>query len=622
VLLEIERRGPAEENHYRHLYQSLKPIPLRAKEHTAQWTNMEAAAIQSNFIAGKVNILSCSTTFELGVDVGELQAVLLKNVPPTVSNYVQRAGRAGRRSDNAALVLTYAQRRSHDLTVFTNPPALIAGRVRTPIAPIRNPRLAERHFYSIAISAYLKWLFPKRIATANDFFRVDSSQSASIVSGMVAWLHENQDLIDSAVRRVSKNTGLYETDFSWNAWTEKFERLLDEVQSEYNEEIDLFERLKDVAFAEEQAGRAGYYQSVLRTLKKVPLLSYLANNNLIPKYGFPVDTVELRIPENETLELSRDLSRAIFEYAPESQIVAGGKLWTSVAVARRRDRENTQIHFRVCENCGSYIESADEKALDCGLCGTASPSRGRVYMEPRFGFIAGKDSARPGERAPKSMYRGELQVANDGTSVDTIRQPTTVGDIVAEVMERATLVQINSGTTGKGFYICNYCGFGTRERWPKQHVNATTRRECKGGYTILSLAHRYETDIVRVVFPKPWPEMELHQIDVGESLKYALLHGSANALQISTSDIGAVVNPYRRAIYLVDSVPGGAGYARLIGSNLDAALSGAFDLVHNCACGLETSCYSCLRASSNQWLHHKLARGPVETYLGSLELKS
>ena len=84
------------QNHYRHLYQFLDPIPISAEEHTAQWTSPAAAAVQEKFVRGELNALSCSTTFELGVDVGELQAVLMRNVPPTTANYVQRAGRAGR----------------------------------------------------------------------------------------------------------------------------------------------------------------------------------------------------------------------------------------------------------------------------------------------------------------------------------------------------------------------------------------------------------------------------------------------------------------------------------------------------------------------------------------------
>ena len=103
---------------------------MSAKEHTAQWVATKAAEIQEDFVAGKVNVLSCSTTFELGVDVGDLQSVVMRNMPPTTANYVQRAGRAGRRADSAALVVTYAQRRSHDLSRFLNPEKMIAGEMR------------------------------------------------------------------------------------------------------------------------------------------------------------------------------------------------------------------------------------------------------------------------------------------------------------------------------------------------------------------------------------------------------------------------------------------------------------------------------------------------------------
>ena len=105
-------------NHYRRLYEDLMPIPMHVQEHTAQLTQSEATRIQDLFMRGRVNVLSCSTTFELGVDVGELQAVLLRNVPPKAANYIQRAGRAGRRVDAIALAVTYAQRRPWDLAGY------------------------------------------------------------------------------------------------------------------------------------------------------------------------------------------------------------------------------------------------------------------------------------------------------------------------------------------------------------------------------------------------------------------------------------------------------------------------------------------------------------------------
>ena len=107
-----------DDGHYRYLYRSIRPVPMSAREHTGQLTSIEAADIQQHFLRGEINALSCSTTFELGVDVGELQSVVLRNMPPTTANYVQRAGRAGRRTDSAALMVTYAQRRSHDLAKY------------------------------------------------------------------------------------------------------------------------------------------------------------------------------------------------------------------------------------------------------------------------------------------------------------------------------------------------------------------------------------------------------------------------------------------------------------------------------------------------------------------------
>ena len=151
----------------------MNPVPLSASEHTGQLTSMEAADIQQRFIRGEINALSCSTTFELGVDVGELQSVVLRNMPPTTANYVQRAGRAGRRTESAALVVTYAQRRSHDLSRFQDPGAMVAGEVRAPYVPLANERIDRRHAHSVALprsSGTARTSPAKSGATAGEFF--------------------------------------------------------------------------------------------------------------------------------------------------------------------------------------------------------------------------------------------------------------------------------------------------------------------------------------------------------------------------------------------------------------------------------------------------------------------
>ncbi|RIK27504.1 MAG: hypothetical protein DCC55_39380, partial [Chloroflexi bacterium] len=166
-------------NHYRHLYQLFSPVELSAEEHTAQWTSKAASDIQSRFIDGYVNVLSCSTTFELGVDVGDLQTVLMRNVPPTTANYVQRAGRAGRRTDSVAFVLTFAQRRSHDLTFFSQPERMVAGRVDPPVVVIENEKIVRRHLHSVFLAAFFRWasdLHQRLFNTAGDFCEAEPGQ--------------------------------------------------------------------------------------------------------------------------------------------------------------------------------------------------------------------------------------------------------------------------------------------------------------------------------------------------------------------------------------------------------------------------------------------------------------
>ena len=617
-------------DHYRFIYRSGAPIPLSAKEHTAQWNSDKAAEIQQSFVTGRTNVLSCSTTFELGVDVGDLQSVVLRNVPPTVSNYVQRAGRAGRRSDSAALVLTYAQRRPHDLSVFANPRQLIAGSVRPPIVPIDNERIAGRHIFSIAMASFFRKEFSDTGAiyrTVESFFgKVEKGESAA--ERLVAWVRAEPDDVAESISEILPHDLVKRPLLQWASWSSQLTDLVEKVAEEFVDETAFYESLVEKAFADHKGIEGDRLKRILKTVRERDLLGFLANRNIIPKYGFPVDTVEMKTPYGSSagaadLELSRDLSQAIFEYAPGATLVAGGYLWHSAGLARRKERELPRMVFRICKKCDSYSESLESDELPCEVCGAHPEGVPRRYVEPRFGFVGEGGKQKPGDSPPRVSWRGETRIAEAGKLADEREITFASSSITCSILERAKMVRINTGVGDNGFRICNWCGRGlpATEKAPNAHTSPLTDKPCTGSFSTLSLAHKYETDVVRIRFTSSWHGGNVNQ--TAQSLLYALLQGASNALQIARSNIdGTVDGIYSDSpeIHIIDTVPGGAGYAALIASSIDEVLSTALKIVTDCECGQETSCYSCLRTFSNQRVHDLMSRGSAERFLNGVLL--
>ncbi|KQO65173.1 DEAD/DEAH box helicase [Curtobacterium sp. Leaf261] len=618
-----------DDDHYRVLYRESAVVPLSASEHTAQWSSDRAAEIQQDFIAGRMNVLSCSTTFELGVDVGELQSVVLRNVPPTVSNYVQRAGRAGRRVDSAALILTYAQRRSHDLAMFADPRQMIAGTVRPPVVPIANERIAERHVFSIVISAFFREqaaLHHRRYRTVSDFFGAPDAEPAA--TALIHWLDDLPETVLESIEVALAHTvrGSYGRS---EEWKNSLKELLTNVGEEFAQETDFYREAADKAYAERKGKVGDRYEFMLRTINGRELLGFLANRNILPKYGFPVDTVEMRTqldsPLTGQLELSRDLSQAIFEYAPGTQIVAGGKLWRSIGLGRRRERELPPVYFSICKGCGLYREGLERDDAPCGRCGTEPTGAPRRYFEPRFGFIAEGGKERPGDGQPRTSWHGETQLASTGNTVSLTQHRLPGAIVTAELSERARMVRINVGPTEQGFWVCEFCGraMGGSAELPKgAHDHAMSAKPCTGGFRRYSLAHKYETDIVRISFSRPWSGADTRV--TAQSTLYAVLQAVSNQLEISRDNIDGVTDAFAdsASITLIDTVPGGAGYARLIAQNIDSVLARALQIARDCECGPETSCYRSLRTFSNQRLHDDLVREAASTFLDGLQVEA
>jgi DEAD/DEAH box helicase/Domain of unknown function (DUF1998)/Helicase conserved C-terminal domain len=621
----------ASDDHYAQLYRSIAPLGMAVQEHTAQWTAAEASRIQDDFTRGTVNVLSCSTTFELGVDVGEVEAVLLRNVPPRPANYVQRAGRAGRRTDAAALAVTFAQRRSHDLTFFTDPLPLVDGEIAPPAIMIENPAIVRRHVHSIAFAAHQRAMGPHE--TVEDFF--GESGEVAAADEFVDWLQQRPEELGRAVARVVP-AGIAEAvgvdDWSWVAAlaeesaVEPSHGWLGRASAEVREDLWQLDLQIEDAAAEKNFGRAGYLQRVRATISGRRLVEFLATRNVLPKYGFPVDVVELnlaRTGDNDALklELSRDLALAVGEYAPGSETVAAKALWASSGLVIREGRHLPTYGWAVCDVCGAFRHRLGEVDNECRVCGstTHEPRQAGTFAIPVFGFVGERSKNRPGDARPPRRASIESFFGSYGDSEPELQAVASIGRgrHRFRFSRQGRIIVINRGAVGAGYRICQRCGFGEpitgAMRKSREHPDIRfPARKCNATLEPLQLGHEFFTDVLELRLAVSMDRQE------AISTLYALLEGSS-ALGIERSDVAGTLHRFGRdeapAMVIYDTVPGGAGHARYIGERLPELISAAASRVDSCECGPETSCYSCLRSYANQYFHEELSRGAASRAL-------
>ena len=629
--------GELEANHYRSLYQENLPNALVVEEHTAQLDHTKAREFQRAFRDGKIHVLSCSTTFELGVDLGDLDTTFLRNVPPESFNYAQRVGRVGRRSGHPGFAITYCRRNPHDLYHFANPRQMLSGKVQPPTLSLENDKIISRHIAATALSEFFR-RYPERFAAISGFCG-DMAQP-SVIADFQSFLKQSCSKMEKSLRAIIPTDAQNQVGLTDGRWIERIagesSRIalaVAEVASDYQN----VERLRVESFHNRDDRTVKWAGDRARTIEGEEVLSFLSRRAVIPKYGFPVDVVELdtqRTLNQEAYEVSlqRDLAIAVSEFAPTSQLVANKKVWTSYALKRVAEKEWERWWYARCATHARFERKPyrnDQQPPQFEKC-CKRMSIALQYIEPRFGFITNRDKPKEPTARPNRVFTTRPYFVG---FKDKEGEPIELDVGTLTKVSPGYMVVVCEGRHGEGFFICSRCGAGFRHRGEFQKGHATPYGEkCPASPASLravALGHELVTDVLKLQFhPLPANAGELTWF--AYALGYALVEGAAEVLDVPSTDLNTTVayaNPGSLSpIILYDNVPGGAGLvARLEDKSiLKECLRAAKQRVcGNCGCGQETSCYGCLRNYRNQFAHQYLQRGPalryLETILGSMD---
>lgn len=625
VVEKVDSQELARDNHFAKLYRSKNMDPLLILEHTAQLSRKSSSEYQEKFLKKEINALSCSTTFEVGVDIGDLETVFLRNVPPLSSNYAQRAGRAGRSLDAAAYVLTYARLNSHDLTFFKTPEKMINGIISVPLFKLDNEKIGRRHVYAIALSMF----FSKHEEIYN-LNNADRFLNEGGYKEFLAWLDKKPAELKRMLEKSITDVNNFQSRLGINnySWLEDFSGengIFTKLVSSYEYDCNLL--WAEYNKAKEANKKSDYLQNRYKIFRKNEVIGFLAKGNILPRYGFPVDTVELSLQSNsnlsERLQLNRDLQIAIGEYAPSAEVIANGKMYTSryikkAFVSKSQSGWSTAF-IGVCPECGTVNYSLTKDGVKCSSCKKEiSQFDFEESIDPVDGFVAEKDPKDVPLTRPEKVYRTDDCYIGDD-------QAKTIDKYLYQIGEH--IIQVESTTNDfmlvrsvSNFFVCPECGYSLRDEevdnpWGKIYVEklhdnywgkrcGIKKLERKG------LHHRFRTDVAKLTFD----DKSLRD-DKFYSVMYAMLYAIVDVLSIERSDISACKSG--NSIIFYDAVPGGAGHSRRLvtedGEILHQVFKGAYKRVSECNC--EPSCYNCLRSYSNQKLHDRLDRRLAAEFL-------
>ncbi|MBI3910936.1 MAG: DEAD/DEAH box helicase [Armatimonadetes bacterium] len=642
------------QRYYRELYQSAAGLPVvEVQDHSQMVSDADRVEREKHFADAeeRLNILACTPTMELGIDIGELSNVLLRNVPPNPANYIQRAGRAGRRGQ-AALAVTFCAttgESTHDRHFYRHTEQMIAGRILVPRFDLENEGLLHSHLNALlAEVAELDVLLENEhyfepLADKTDRPAVRQSMREEFGDRLERCSHAlDQAIYDLFLSDLTLNCApLAGTFAQWkDGFWACFESHLNAIGDEYesvNAEIDTMNRGKRPFDKELMAALNQRRDEILTGGKQhksgkprgqfspYRMDQWLATRGFLPGYAFGGDYISVQFPNPED-DFAREPQQAIREFGPHAICYAHKRRWrvTGVVFSQEDLRE-----FKRCLICGRIYEVGVRAASTC-VCGKDLDTPFNAMRMPSV-------RVRPEQRISRWE---ELRESRAFVTEEIAYLPGATRQYVfaREDRQRLTLASVPKATITTINFRSKY---GAGESGSREAVSADLEHKpgfaIEGGQWVLRAVnspegeHEYRAlyvsgvhDALHVTLA-PCGEETIASLKA--TLRNAMLLGLALALRQGPTELRACDllphDPGRIDLVFYEATSGSAGALSRV---LDLpvfreVVTSALQTIHFTAEGEDerpectTACYECLQDFYNQREHRLLNRHLVRDLL-------